>query len=102
MRRESMSLARALAPVDWTSWFGDLRAREKAFRIGRRSAFSVPPTVVVVVFGSEGGSANRDGCVIRMSAMICRAMVWRAGWPFVKQWRKRVRFSSARFCHDRH
>jgi len=60
-----------------------LRALEKILRID----FGRPESV---------GEEKRVGCVDRMSARMCTAVSWRAGWPLLKQWVNRVRFSSAR------
>ena len=45
---------------------------------------------------SEVGVVRTEGCVLRMSERMWITVVWRAAWPLVKQWMKRVRFSSAR------
>jgi len=42
---------------------------------------------------------RRVGWVVNMSARICMAVTWSASWPLLKQCKKRVRFSSARFFH---
>lgn len=89
--RDSMAFDRAVAPVDCTSGSPDLREDLKALRTGfMASLASSSPSVVVV-------GASRVGWTISMSVIICRAIVCSAGWPFVKQWMKSVKFSSARF-----
>ena len=52
--------------------------------------------MLLVVAVVDGGEERTEGCVERMSERMCRAVVCKAAWPFVKQWMKRVRFSSAR------
>lgn len=98
-RRAKRSLEMLVAEMDWRVVSGDLRDLVRVLRIGFRSG------------GSAGGSVEWDsvaaglvrseGCVRRMSVMIWREIVWSAGWPLAKQWRKRVRFSSARFLPRR-
>lgn len=84
-----------MAPVDWTSGSSDLRDLLKVLRMGLRISSGVVEVESVEAFS---GGERRLGWVMRMSVMICKAIVCRAGWPLAKQWRKRVRFSWARFC----
>lgn len=65
-----------------------LRALEKILRID----FWRPGSV---------GEEKSVGCVNRMSARMCTAVSWRVGWPLLKQWMNRVRFSSARVLEKR-
>lgn len=84
----SMSLQRAVVAADCTSGVETaLRALEKILRID----FGSPESV---------GEEKRVGCVDRMSARMCTAVSWRAGWPLLKQWMNRVRFSSARVLKE--
>ncbi len=81
-------------PADWTSGVEEaLRALAKTLK----TAFWIP-AVADGVAGSpsdEGLGLRRVGCVVRMSDRMCRDVTWRASWPLLKQWRKRLRFSSA-------
>lgn len=84
----SISLQRAVVAADCTS--------------GVWSAFMPLAKIFRIDFwrlASAITDVRRVGWVVKMSARIYMAVTWSASWPLLKQCRKRVRFSSARFCH---
>lgn len=74
-----------------------------ACTLGVDTALRALEKILRTDFGRPGsvGEEKREGCVDRMSAMMCTAVSWRAGWPLLKQWMNRVRFSSARVLEKR-
>lgn len=69
---ERKALLSAPAPVDCTAGSEDLRALEKVLRMGLRTSSGVAWEESVEALRARG--ARREGCVMRMSVMIWRAM----------------------------
>ena len=76
----------------WTE--GDEIARLYSLCVGLINGFGSASSSSPVEFGC----ARSEGCVIKISVIVWRAICCSASCPLLKQWRKSVRFSVAKFC----